>query len=131
MLWLSAVCFAMGRACVSSNQWASTHRRAQLILQVVYIRIVYTQRGSVKVWQVTGSLLLFVMVCNVLCYRLSGGVLCVPGLCPELLTQCVCCVRDNRCTVYLGTLVVARWHLVTVGPGMTGVSFPVRVQVPW
>ena len=64
----------------------------------MYIRIVYTQRGSVEVWQATGSLLLFIIVCCclVLCYRSSGEV---SGLIPELLIQSVRCVRDNRRTV--------------------------------
>ena len=103
---------------------------------VVYIRIVYTPWGSAKVLQVIGSLLLFVIhvvcCCIVLCYRSSGGVLRVPGLCPALLIQYVCCVQDNRryCASGPSGGVMASGDS-RPGGDRRGVSFRVRIQVPW
>ena len=100
----------------------------------MYIRIVYTQRGSVEVLQVTGSLLILVIFCCciVLCYSSSGELLRVPGLCLELLIQFVCCVQDNRRTVPEDSIVGAMASGDSRPGGVrSGVSFRVRVQVPW
>ena len=86
---------------------------------VVYVRTVYTQRGSVGVLQVTGSLLLLVidsllLYCAVLPFVFSATVLpfvCeflhVQRLCLELLIQFVCGVKDNRRTVPKDSIVGA------------------------
>ena len=98
------------------------------------VRIVYTQRESVGVLQVTGSLLLLVLVCCciVLCFRSSCHCLPVPGLYLESLIQFVCGVTDNRRTVPKDYTVGA----MASGDSRpeadrSGVSFWVRIQVPW
>ena len=70
----------------------------------------------IPAWVLHNRPSVFYLCCIVLCYHLSGGVLCVPGLCPELLIQSVCCVAsgDSR-----------------PGGNRRGVNFRVRVQVPW
>ena len=64
---------------------------------MVCVRIVYTQRGSVGVLQVTGSLLFVIILCCcvVLCCRSPCVFLHVPRLYCISLTQFVCGVTGD------------------------------------
>ena len=56
----------------------------------------------------------------------------MPGLCPELSIQYVCCVRDNRRTVPQDSSVDAMASGDSrPGGDRSGVSFRVLVQVLW
>ena len=67
----------------------------------MYIRIVYTQQGSIEVLQVTGSLfiLLIVCCCIVLCLRSYCESLCVRELLPQPLFLLVCLIDNTPRTV--------------------------------
>ena len=61
VLWLAAIHDAGGGDCGSYNRHANAHRQPGR--RVACIWIVYTQQGSVTVLQVTGSLLLLILLC--------------------------------------------------------------------
>ena len=68
---------------------------------VVCGMVVYMQRGSVEVLQVTRSLLFLVILCCcvVLCYRSPCDFLHVPRSYCKLLIQFLCGVVVNKCMV--------------------------------
>ena len=93
---------------------------------VMYIRIVYTQQGSIEVLQVTGSLLILIIVgcCIVLCLGSYCESLRVRELLPQPLFQLVCLIDNTQrtVTVYRISGVMAYGDPLVDMDGVTGLS---------
>ena len=95
----------------------------------MYLRSVFTRQGSLEVLQVTGSLLLLIIVCYyiVLCLLTYCEFLRVTGLFPVSLIQLVYFVGDYRhmLSVYHISSVMASG---AVGQRLTGVESVSRIS---
>ena len=98
---------------------------------VVCARIMYTQRGSVGILQVTGSLLFVIILCCCVVLCCHSPCVFLPRLYCISLTQSVCGVIDNKLTVSADySVIVIASDVPRPSADRSGIDFQVRVQIP-